>query len=317
MRQPQSKHAAAAIMERQPLEPGSMNRNAIVACPRSPAEADLPVFGGRDAPPAQSLALIPALQDNYIAVLHDARQAVVVDPAEAEPVAAWLAARGLELVAVLQTHHHHDHIGGTPGLLQRWPAAAVVAAAADQPRIPFLTHGVGDGDRLCLLGRAATVLAVPGHTRAHLAYHLPALAPGAGALAPPRWDGRAFRLPAAPGWGELFCGDTLFLAGCGRLFEGTPAQMHASLQRLAALPARTRVWCAHEYTLTNLRWALQQRPDQARLRQRLEAVEQRRQVGLPSVPGTLAEERDTNLFLRAGSAAELAELRASRNAWAG
>ncbi|MFM8278144.1 MAG: hydroxyacylglutathione hydrolase C-terminal domain-containing protein, partial [Cyanobium sp.] len=187
------------------------------------------------------------------------------------------------------------------------------------------------------------VLAVPGHTRAHLAYYLapptqpvaleaispeaespleePVLAeaqieePSSGGR--PGWNGQAFRIAAAAGWGELFCGDTLFLAGCGRLFEGTPAQMQVSLQRLAALPARTRVWCAHEYTLTNLRWALQQRPDQARLRQRLEAVEQRRQVGLPSVPGTLAEERDTNLFLRAGSAAELAELRASRNAWTG
>ena len=116
---------------------------------------------------------------------------------------------------------------------------------------------------------------------------------------------------------SLFCGDTLFLAGCGRLFEGTPAQMHNSLGRLAALPGHTRVWCAHEYTLTNLRWALRQRPEDRSLRQRLEATDQRRRADLPSLPGSLLEERNTNLFLRAGSAAELAELRASRNIWTG
>ena len=278
-------------------------------------------FGDPGAAPAQGMALIPALQDNYIVVLHDGRQAAVVDPADAEPVTRWLDSQGLALVAVLQTHHHSDHIGGTPPLLRRWPEAAVVAAAADRQRIPFQTHGVVDGARFTLLGRPVTVLAVPGHTRAHVAYHLPALAAPAAlpteSAAPerPRWDGLAFRVPIAPGWGELFCGDTLFLAGCGRLFEGTPAQMHASLQRLAALPAQTRVWCAHEYTLTNLRWALRQRPAQANLQERLEAVRQRREAGLPSLPGSLLEERATTLFLRAGTANELAELRASRNNW--
>jgi hydroxyacylglutathione hydrolase len=182
---------------------------------------------------------------------------------------------------------------------------------------------VVDGSRFRLLGRSVAVLAVPGHTRAHVAFHLPAPAPPAAPLADsqgaerPRWDRQAFLIPAAPGWGELFCGDTLFLAGCGRLFEGTPPQMHASLQRLAALPTDTRIWCAHEYTHTNLRWALRQRPGDPALRRRLEAVSQRRQEGLPTLPGTLLEERATNLFLRADSAAELAELRASRNAWTG
>ncbi|MEB3362627.1 MAG: hydroxyacylglutathione hydrolase C-terminal domain-containing protein [Synechococcaceae cyanobacterium] len=269
------------------------------------------------------MALIPALEDNYIVVLHDDRQAAVVDPAEAQPVQSWLEGHGLELVAVLQTHHHGDHIGGTPQLLRRWPEASVVAAAADRERIPFQTHGVADGACFSLLGRSVAVLGVPGHTRAHLAYHLPALAPPCSpgaeshAAETPRWDGKAFRFPAAPGWGELFCGDTLFLAGCGRLFEGTPPQMHASLQRLAALPSHTRVWCAHEYTLTNLRWALVQRPEDPALRRRLEEVSRRRREGLPTLPGSLVEEQATNLFLRAGSAAELAELRASRNGWTG
>ena len=298
-----------------------MSPDGIVAPPSTRSEAGEPVFGRPGAAPAQGMALIPALKDNYVMVLHDGQEAAVVDPADPEPVARWLETEGLQLVAVLQTHHHSDHIGGTPTLLRRWPGAAVVAAAADQRRIPFQTHGVGDGAHFTLLGRPVTVMAVPGHTRAHLAYHLPALATPMGQLnvsptpEPSHWDGGAFRIAIAPGWGELFCGDTLFLAGCGRLFEGTPLQMHGSLQRLAALPPHTRVWCAHEYTLTNLRWALRQQPGDAGLQQRLETVLQRRQDGLPSLPGSLLEERATNLFLRAGTAAELAELRASRNDW--
>jgi hydroxyacylglutathione hydrolase len=325
-----------------------MSPTAIVASPgtspETTAEAGDPIRGRPEAAPGRSMALIPALQDNYIVVLHDDQQALVVDPAEAQPVRTWLEASGLQLVAVLQTHHHSDHIGGTPELLRRWPEAAVVAASADRERIPFQTQGVVDGSRFSLLGRSVSVLAVPGHTRAHLAYYLPPAAleaesPDAespikealmaeaeieatssaatSSAARPRWDGLAFRIPAAAGWGELFCGDTLFLAGCGRLFEGTPAQMQASLQRLAALPAHTRVWCAHEYTLTNLRWALRQRPDDPGLRRRLEAASQRRREGWPTLPGSLAEERATNLFLRAGNAAALAELRASRNSWTG
>ena len=162
----------------------------------------------------------PALKDNYVIVLHGGGQAAVVDPAEAEPVAAWLEAQGLDLVAVLQTHHHSDHIGGTPMLLRRWPGAAVVAAAADRQRIPFQTHSVGDGASFTLLGRLVSVLAVPGHTQAHIVFHLPALVLPEESQSPsaepqvPHWDGQAYEVPVAPGWGELFCGDTLFLAGC-------------------------------------------------------------------------------------------------------
>lgn len=238
--------------------------------------------------------LIPLLRDNYAAVLHDGQRAVVVDPAEAPAVVAWLEARGLELQAVLQTHHHSDHIGGTPELLRRWPGAEVMAAAADRQRIPFQTHGLEDGDQRQVLGRPLEVLAVPGHTRGHLAFHLPAH----GGQPP-----------------ELFCGDALFAAGCGRLFEGTPEQLHASLQRLAALPAATRVWCAHEYTLTNLRWAADLRPGDGAIQARLAAVRQQRAAGLPSLPSTIGEEGRTNLFLQAADAVEVGRLRQHKDQW--
>jgi len=241
-------------------------------------------------PAPLTVELIPVLRDNYVFVLHNGQRAGVVDPAVAQPVRRWLEERGLELEAVLQTHHHSDHIGGTPELLHRWPGARVVAARADRERIPFQTEGVAGGDRVELLGHALKVLDVPAHTRAHIAYHLP---------------------------GELFCGDTLFAGGCGRLFEGTAAQMHAALKRFASLPGSTRVWCAHEYTASNLGWAARQRPGDTAVAQRLAAVQQRRREGLPTIPSTIAEERATNLFMRAADAAELAELRESRNHWNG
>lgn len=245
---------------------------------------------------ASVIELIPVLEDNYVIVWHNGREAVLVDPAVAEPVIHWLAQRRLRPLAVLQTHHHADHIGGTPELLRRWPDLEVVAARADRARIPFQTRGVADGDRISLLGRRLMVLEVPGHTRAHLAFHLQG--------EPERGLGD-----------ELFCGDTLFLGGCGRLFEGSPAQMHGSLQRLAALPDDTRLWCAHEYTETNLRWAHAQRPQDAAIQARLERVARRRRNGEPTLPGCLAEERRTNLFLRAADAEALALLRESRNHW--
>ncbi len=245
--------------------------------------------------PVLSVELIPVLKDNYVFVLQDGRRAAVVDPALAPPVAAWLQRRGLELVAVLQTHHHSDHIGGTPELLGLWPAAAVVAARADLERIPFQTIGVADGDRLPLLGQELEVIAVPGHTRAHIAFHLPAAA-------------------GEPG-GHLFCGDTLFAGGCGRLFEGSPEQMWRSLQRLAALPEATRVWCAHEYTETNLAWAARECPADEAIGRRLQEVRQRRAQGLPTIPSSIGLERATNLFVRSGDAQELAARRQSRNHW--
>ncbi len=244
--------------------------------------------------------LVPALSDNVVPVLQRGHQAVVVDPAEATPVARALEQRGLELVAILHTHHHHDHIGGTPGLLQRWPAAQVIAAASDRARIPLQTRGVADGEQFTLLGRTVEVLAVPGHTAHHIAFHLPA---------------------SGEEPGELFCGDTLFAGGCGRLFEGTPEQMHHSLGRFAALTPDTRVWCAHEYTEGNLRWAHAlvepDHPAAAAVQQRLGEVEEIRRSGGFTIPSTIGQELATNLFLRAQSPQELGTLRRHKDSWRG
>jgi len=252
-----------------------------------------------DQPPAGApiaIATLPVLNDNYVFALSRGGQAVVVDPSVAAPVIAWLEQQQLALVAVLQTHHHQDHIGGTASLLSHWPQAQVVAAAADRQRIPLQTLGVADGDCLELLGQPVQVLAVPAHTSAHIAYYLPQS-------------------------GDLFCGDTLFVAGCGRLFEGSPAQMWTALQRLTALPDATRIWCAHDYSAANLHWALSQvsadDPLAEALHQRLERVQELQRQGLPSVPSSVAAERATNLFVRSGSAAELARLRKHKDHWRG
>jgi hydroxyacylglutathione hydrolase len=246
--------------------------------------------------------LIPVLNDNYVIVLERRGQAVLVDPAVAEPVIEQLERRGLQLVAILHTHHHQDHIGGTPGLLRRWPAAAVIAAASDRERIPLQTRSVADGDQLQLLGRQLQVLAVPGHTAHHIAYYLPA-APASGE--PP----------------ELLCGDTLFAAGCGRLFEGSPTQMRVSLGRFAALPDATRVWCAHEYTEANLRWAHAQvdgaDPAAVPIAERLQAVISCRQRGEASIPSSIGLEKQTNLFMRTADAEQLAQLRRHKDHWRG
>jgi hydroxyacylglutathione hydrolase len=255
------------------------------------------------------VSLIPVLRDNYVFVLHGPGPgpAVVVDPAVAEPVITWLEERGLELVAILHTHHHSDHIGGTPELLRRWPQAAVIASGADLERIPLQTRSVAGGDRLTLLGPGLQVLAVPGHTRHHIAYYLPPLA-GPPAASPEAGGGSP---------GELFCGDTLFAGGCGRLFEGTPEQMHASLRQFAALPEDTRVWCAHEYTATNLAWAASVEPADPAIGTRLEAVREARAAGEPTIPSRIGLELRTNLFLRAADPAALAVLRSSRDDWKG
>jgi hydroxyacylglutathione hydrolase len=234
--------------------------------------------------------LIPVLNDNYVMVLQRGQRAAVVDPAVAEPVVRALEERQLELEAILHTHHHSDHIGGTPGLLRRWSGAAVIAAAADRDRIPLQTVGVAGGDRLEVLDEPVEVIDVPGHTRAHIAYWLPQS-------------------------GHLFCGDTLFVGGCGRLFEGTPAQMHASLQRLAALPESTRVWCAHEYTEANLRWAAATAPEDGAIARRLREVLSKRAADQSTVPSSIGQERASNLFVRAADAGELARLRRSKDNW--
>ncbi|GAB4124365.1 MAG: hydroxyacylglutathione hydrolase [Rubrivivax sp.] len=220
-----------------------------------------------------NLAALPAFADNYIWLLHDGVRAVVVDPGDAAPVVAALEAQSLRLAGILVTHHHADHVGGIDDLRPRLegPVYAPAGELTPEPHVP-----VAEGDMVELLGLRFAVLEVPGHTAGHVAY-----------LQQDASD--------AP---LLFCGDTLFSAGCGRLFEGTPAQMHASLQRLAALPGGTRVCCTHEYTLSNLRFAAAVEPENAARRAYHAHCEAERAAGRPTLPSRIALEREVNPFLR-------------------
>lgn len=221
-----------------------------------------------------------AFQDNYIFVLRDLTQATaaVVDPGDAAPVLRVLEELGATLTAIFNTHHHSDHVGGNRRLLEQFPQAIVYGGAEDRGRIPGQTVFLTEGDTVTFADRSGTVLYVPGHTRAHIAYYF----------------------PPAPGQavGELFCGDTLFAGGCGRLFEGSPQQMVGSLDKLRHLPDQTRVWCAHEYTLKNLEFAVTVDPTNLALRQRMQAVQVARAQNQPTIPADLALEKQTNPFLR-------------------
>jgi len=219
-----------------------------------------------------TLLPLPAFDDNYIWMLHDGHQALVVDPGDEQPVLQALQAQGLQLKAILVTHHHADHVGGVDEL-RAATGAAVYGPAGET--MPEPLQRLGDGDTLDLLGLHFTVLDVPGHTAGHIAY-----------------------FSDNGGQPLLFCGDTLFSGGCGRLFEGTPAQMLASLDRLAALPDSTRVCCAHEYTLSNLRFARAVEPDNTALQDYSRQCEALRARQLPTLPSTIAVERDINPFLR-------------------
>ena len=217
---------------------------------------------------------LPAFQDNYIWTLRDADRknphAAVVDPGEARPVKEYLAREGLTLVAILATHHHPDHVGGISELVAT--AKVPVFGPKGEP-IPELTHPVGQGDKVEIpaLNAIFSVLDIPGHTRAHVAYY---------------------------GLESLFCGDTLFACGCGRVFEGTAAQMLDSLTKLATLPDETKVYCGHEYTLANIKFARAVDPDNRVLAAREERAQALRAAGRPTLPSTLGEERATNPFLR-------------------
>ena len=224
------------------------------------------------------LHALPAFDDNYIwALAGDDGRALFVDPGDAAPVLA-AAAQGLQPIGILVTHHHDDHIGGLATLKARWPDLAI--HAPHDPRIPIATHRVGDGDAIAIGDWRFDVLAVPGHTLSHIAFHGPLI------------DG-----------GLLFCGDTLFSLGCGRLFEGSPVQMLASLDRLAALPGGTLVCCTHEYTLSNAAFAIAVDPDNPALQARVDAVRALRAASKPTLPSTLAQEIATNPFLRCNVAA--------------
>jgi hydroxyacylglutathione hydrolase len=233
---------------------------------------------------------IPAFSDNYIWAIRDGANAAVVDPGDAAPVEAWLAREGVALTAIVATHHHGDHVGGIDALVA---TRAIPVYGPSGESIPHRTHALGEGDTIDVAGVALSlrVLDIPGHTAGHIAY-----------------VGDNGGVPLA------FVGDTLFAVGCGRLFEGTPPQMWQSLSKLAALAPATEIYCGHEYTLANIRFARAVEPTSAALAEREARERQKRDRGDPTLPSTIGEERATNPFIRAGepSVFAAAERRAGR-----
>ncbi len=215
---------------------------------------------------------IPAFKDNYLWFLTRGTDAAIVDPGDAAPVIRQLEAQRLHLTAILATHHHADHVGGVTELKQRY--GAVVYGPAREP-VAGVDHRLGSGDRVDVLGARFQIFDIPGHTAGHIAYFADLLQPPA-----------------------LFCGDTLFACGCGRLFEGTPEQMLASLDSLAALSPATRVYCGHEYTVANIRFALEVEPDNRELQTRAASATSMRKRGEPTLPSTIGLELATNPFMR-------------------
>ena len=242
---------------------------------------------------------IEVREDNIIWIWQAGDDVVVVDPAISKPIKQWINTNNLNLHAVLQTHHHSDHIGGTKELLESWPSASVIASKDDIKRIPFQTHSVSSGDELLILGYQIKVIGVPGHTSNHIAYFLSNKA------------GQEEKCPV------LFCGDTLFGGGCGRLFEGSPKEMFDSLCKLKLLPLETKIYCAHEYTEDNLRWANKLFPDDYYIETRMKEISRKRSDHILSLPSSLEEELKTNLFLRAKDIIEFAQLRRDKDHWNG
>src|SRR6478735_1474235 len=217
---------------------------------------------------------IPAFRDNYIWALRNGADVAVVDPGDAAPVLAWLDANDARLSAIIATHHHGDHVGGVAALCDKYDVPVFGPA---HESIPRRTHALMEGNRIDVPGIdvAFTLLDIPGHTAGHIAYYTTGDDP------------------------LLFCGDTLFAGGCGRIFEGTPEQMWTSLSRLAALPPATRVYCGHEYTLANLRFAEVVEPENADVRSRIPRERAKRERDVPTLPSTIGDELATNPFLRA------------------
>jgi hydroxyacylglutathione hydrolase len=232
---------------------------------------------------------VPAFADNYLWLVHDADsgETAVVDPGDPAPVLAEAERRGWRVTTILNTHWHPDHTGGNLAIKEK-TGAAIWGPAGENGRVPGLDHALREGDRIRIGRHEAEVWEVPGHTLGHIAYAF--------------GDDRV-----------AFVGDTLFAMGCGRLFEGTPEQMYRSLHRFAELPEDTRLYCAHEYTLSNARFAAHAFPENKAIADRLRHIEQERSEARPTVPTTVAEERLTNPFLLARDTAQFAELRAKKD----
>jgi hydroxyacylglutathione hydrolase len=235
------------------------------------------------------IVAVPAFADNYLWLIHDEHsgETAVVDPGDPAPVLAEADKRGWRITTILTTHWHPDHTGGNLAIREK-TGAKIIGPAGENGRVPGLDQAIGEGDRVRLGAHEAEVWEVPGHTIGHIAY--------------------IFRQDEV-----AFVGDTMFAMGCGRLFEGSPEQMHRSLGRLADLPADTRLYCAHEYTLANARFAAHAFPDNRDIAERLAAVESARSRGEPTVPTTVAEERATNPFLLAANVEHFADLRAEKD----
>lgn len=238
---------------------------------------------------ALEIVQVAVLSDNYAWLIHDdaSGETVVVDPGEAQPLRDAAAVRGWTVGAVWNTHWHPDHVAGNAAF-----AAPVTAPAAEAAKIGRVDRGVGEGDMVSIGAHRARVMTVPGHTQGHVAYHFAE-------------DG------------VIFTGDTLFAMGCGRLFEGTPGDMFANMQRYAALPDATVVYCGHEYTLSNARFAAHVEPDNDTIAARLGVVVRQRARGQETVPTTIGEERATNPFMRAASVEQLGERRVAKDSFKG
>ena len=250
----------------------------------------LPVSAAAAVTAPYEIVPLRAFSDNYIWTLRDATHAIVVDPGDAQPVLAYLAAEKLELAAIIITHHHNDHIGGVKELIANRATAipAIPVYGPHDPRVPDATQRLAEGASITLphFGLTLSVMEVPGHTSSHIAYY--------GAES------------ATAGGGLLFCGDTLFAAGCGRLFEGTPAQMHDSLGKFMRLPDTTRVYCTHEYTLSNIRFARAAEPANVALQEWEARAKALREADTPTVPTTIGLEKATNPFVRCNAAGIIA-----------
>ena len=240
----------------------------------------------------QGIYGLKVLQDNIIWLWVKNDSVVVIDPSISTPVLDWIKEKNLQLEAILQTHHHHDHIGGTENLLKVWPKTKVIASKKDRDRIPLQNISVEDGEKFNILDKEFQVIELIGHTKTHISFF-----------------SKEFKNPI------FFVGDTLFSGGCGRIFEGTNLEMFNSLKRISLLPMNTLIYCAHEYTRSNLLWALDMYPNEKLIKERLSEVHKQINSNKLTIPTTLNEQMKTNLFLRAKNLKEFSYLRAKKDTW--